>query len=293
MATKKYLDKNGLSYFWDKIDAKKQDKLTAGSNITFSGSTINATVPTKTSDLTNDGATGTSTYVELNQLATVATSGSYNDLSNKPTIPAKQVFYGTSNSSGGSSSKAVACSGFTYAEGNVIYVTFSNADTYSGDYGMTMNVNSTGAKTIFTQTTSGGGVQNDHKWAAGETVCFVCHNNYYLMVEAAMATTTTSGLMSVNDKNKLDGVAAGAEANVQSDWNVTDTASDAFIKNKPTLATVATSGAYSDLSGKPTIPTAGTITSGSTGYATGGDVYTAIGNVETILQTLNNGGGAQ
>lgn len=59
------------------------------------------------------------------------------------------------------------------------------------------------------------------------------------------------------------------------------------------LAAVATSGAYADLSGKPTIPTAGTITSGSTGYATGGDVYNAIGDVESILTTLNNGGGAQ
>ena len=45
------------------------------------------------------------------------------------------------------------------------------------------------------------------------------------------------------------------------------------------LAAVATSGAYSDLSGQPTIPTAGTITSGSTGYAVGGDVYTALQNV--------------
>ena len=189
-------------------------------------------------------------------LATVATSGSYNDLSNKPTIPAKQVFYGTSSSSGSLSNKTVACSGFTYAEGNVIYVTFSDADTYSGDSSMTMNVNSTGAKIIFTQTTSGGGLQSDYKWAAGETVCFVCHDDYYLMVEAAMATPTTSGLMSVNDKNKLDGIAAGAEVNVQSDWSVTDTASDAFIKNKPTLATVATSGSYDDLSDKPTIPAA-------------------------------------
>ena len=47
--------------------------------------------PTKTSDLTNDGADNTSTYVEADELATVATSGSYNDLSNKPTIPAAQV----------------------------------------------------------------------------------------------------------------------------------------------------------------------------------------------------------
>ena len=48
-------------------------------------------IPTKTSDLTNDGADNTSTYVEADELAAVATSGSYNDLSNKPTIPAAQV----------------------------------------------------------------------------------------------------------------------------------------------------------------------------------------------------------
>ena len=36
-------------------------------------------------------------------------------------------------------------------------------------------------------------------------------------------------------KDKLDGVASGAEVNVQSDWNVTDTSSDAFIKNKPSI----------------------------------------------------------
>lgn len=56
-----------------------------------SGYITSASLPTKTSDLTNDGADGTSTYVEANDLATVATSGSYNDLSNKPTIPAAQV----------------------------------------------------------------------------------------------------------------------------------------------------------------------------------------------------------
>lgn len=44
-------------------------------------------VPTNTSDLVNDGETGVDTYVESGDLSTVATSGSYNDLSNKPTIP--------------------------------------------------------------------------------------------------------------------------------------------------------------------------------------------------------------
>lgn len=56
-------------------------------------------------------------------------------------------------------------------------------------------------------------------------------------------------------KTKLDGIATGAEVNVQSNWNETDTGSDAFIQNKPNLATVATSGSYNDLSDKPTIPT--------------------------------------
>lgn len=42
-----------------------------------------------------------------------------------------------------------------------------------------------------------------------------------------------------DDKNKLSGITSGAEPNVQVDWNVTDNASDAFIKNKPTLGTAS------------------------------------------------------
>ena len=41
------------------------------------------------------------------------------------------------------------------------------------------------------------------------------------------------------EKNKLTGIAAGAEVNVQSDWTATDTASDAYIKNKPASFTPA------------------------------------------------------
>lgn len=57
------------------------------------------------------------------------------------------------------------------------------------------------------------------------------------------------------DKAKLAGIASGAEVNVQADWTQADSTKDNFIKNKPTLATVATSGSYNDLSNKPTIPT--------------------------------------
>ena len=47
------------------------------------------------------------------------------------------------------------------------------------------------------------------------------------------ATTSVAGLMSAEDKAKLDGIENNAEANVQSDWNIADENSDAFIKNKP------------------------------------------------------------
>ena len=36
------------------------------------------------------------------------------------------------------------------------------------------------------------------------------------------------------DKSKLTGIAAGAEVNVQSDWDQADTAADDYIKHKPT-----------------------------------------------------------
>ena len=56
-------------------------------------------------------------------------------------------------------------------------------------------------------------------------------------------------------ETKLGGIEAGAEVNVQSDWTEADSTSDAYIQNKPNLATVATSGDYTDLSNTPSIPT--------------------------------------
>lgn len=67
------------------------------------------------------------------------------------------------------------------------------------------------------------------------------------------STTALAGLMLPSDKTKLNGIAAGAEVNVNADWNATK--GDALILNKPTLSTVATSGSYNDLTNRPTIPT--------------------------------------
>lgn len=70
------------------------------------------------------------------------------------------------------------------------------------------------------------------------------------------STTALAGLMLPSDKIKLNGIAAGAEVNVNADWNATE--GDALILNKPTLATVATSGSYDDLTSKPVLATVAT-----------------------------------
>lgn len=53
------------------------------------------------------------------------------------------------------------------------------------------------------------------------------------------------------EKSKLAGIAAGAEVNVQADWSVTDTASDAYINNKPTSLPASDVSAWAKAASKP------------------------------------------
>ena len=87
-----------------------------------------------------------------------------------------------------------------------------------------------------------------------------------------LATETTNGLMSSDDKVKLNGIASGANVNVQSDWNQTDTSTDDFIKNKPTIPTQ-----LSDLSGTLSISQGGT---GATTYV---QALENLGIIPTVL----------
>ena len=53
------------------------------------------------------------------------------------------------------------------------------------------------------------------------------------------ASQTEAGLQSAADKTKLDGVAAGAQANVQADWNESQSTAGSYIDNKPTIPDVS------------------------------------------------------
>ena len=88
-----------------------------------------------------------------------------------------------------------------------------------------------------------------------------------------------------DEKNKLGGIAAGAEVNVQSDWNVTDTTSDAYIKNKPTIPSAVTE---STVSGWGFTKNAGTYSKPSTGIPKtdlASAVQTSLGKADTALQS--------
>lgn len=57
------------------------------------------------------------------------------------------------------------------------------------------------------------------------------------VIEIQAASPTAGGYMSAADKSKLDGIEAGAEANVQADWSAES--GDAQILNKPVLGSAA------------------------------------------------------
>ena len=71
-------------------------------------------------------------------------------------------------------------------------------------------------------------------------------------VEIRWNETTDKWQFTNDGTNYSDIGSSGGEANVQVDWNQSNSAADDFIKNKPTLF----SGSYNDLSNKPTIPAA-------------------------------------
>lgn len=71
-----------------------------------------------------------------------------------------------------------------------------------------------------------------------------------------------------DDDTCVVGIPVGTPV-AQSDWNQSDNTKSDYIKNKPTLSTVATSGSYSDLSDKPTIPTKTSELTNDSGFITG------------------------
>lgn len=114
---------------------------------------------------------------------------------------------------------------------------------------------------------------------SGEAAANIVHDANYVHTDENFTS---------DEKTKLAGIEAGAEVNVQADWTEQDSTKDSYIQNKPNLATVATTGNYDDLNGKPHVPTVsgdGTSISSIDGLPIYADRATNDGSGNNILAT--------
>lgn len=117
---------------------------------------------------------------------------------------------------------------------------------------------------------------------------------YYDTTYGVAVAGSKDGLMSRADKTKLDGIATGAEVNVQSDWNQTTTTADDYIKNKPTFKTInntAITGS-GDISVQTPLTFDNAPTANSSNPVKSGGVKSAIDAVTTDLDTVATGKGS-
>lgn len=243
---------------------------TSGSYSDLSGT---PTIPTKTSDLTNDGADNASTYVEADELAAVATSGSYNDLSDKPTIPGNMVIlsYGSSTwndfITAYNDNRIVYCRASSNAnpgtgtQGRMAFMAYLNNPTAptSVEFQYVRSVSSKSASQqgdqvyVYTLTNANGGTwsvvtrEMSTKIAAGTNMSSSYSSGTLTL--SATVPTKTSDLTNDGSDNTSTYVEADELATVATTGAYGD------LSGTPSLATVATTGDYDDLTNKPTIPT--------------------------------------
>ena len=131
----------------------------------------------------NDGTIDTTTYSTF--------SGDYDDLTDKPSIP--KVFYGKCSTSASTRVKVVTASeDYTLAEGTVLIVTFTNAQTYNATSSNPVQLqvnNNTAVNVVLTGTTT----TIRYHWKAGETVMFVYDGTNFAILDDGLATTTYYG----------------------------------------------------------------------------------------------------
>lgn len=175
---------------------------------------------------------------DISDLATVATSGDYNDLTNKPTIPSAQV-----------NSDWNATSGVAQILNKPDIPNVSQV----ANTGTSITVGSTSYNVVTTYSPSGNAnTYTAPSWSAMDNACgeldFRTHvddtsigvnTDDELYVKSLSADKLTNGtnnkVFTSAEQLKLTGIEIGAQVNVQSDWNETNVLSDAYILNKPTI----------------------------------------------------------
>lgn len=202
-----------------------------------------------------------SEYTKTDDLAAVALSNSYNDLDNKPEIPAEQVNADWNASEG----KAVILNKPVLAalalsgdwDDILNKPNFHNVAT-SGDYRdlnnkptvgtgvITLQVNGTTADS-FSANANENKTINLQIAIPAKTSDLTNDSGFVTLDDIPTATVYDDGLMSHEDHSKLQGIEAGAQVNVKPDWNAA-AGSDAEILNKPAIPDVSGKAEKSEMS---------------------------------------------
>lgn len=265
---------------------------------------VEAEIPTKTSDLTNDSDFATESYVDaavpdvVDNLNTTSASnalsanqgkvlkglidstaadipGVINNLTSTSTTDALSAKQGKelSDSIVNISSRGRYLSGWNATTGlpdtepsSALPYTYHTGDYYIVSHVGTTNYKPTGTSYTGTASTTAetGTVGLNDTYLYDGSVWSLIHTDIpEIAIDASLSSTsrnpvenravysalsgkvdTVSGKgLSTNDyttteKDKLAGIASGAEVNVQSNWTQTNTTADDYIKNKPTIPTV-------------------------------------------------------
>ena len=227
-----------------------QDVTVDGTSVVNAQGVAEITTPTFTqaqADWTQADTTDPSYIQHKPNLAAVATSGDYSDLSNTPSIPTATS--DLQNDSGFITSADIPVTdvevdGVSVVSGGVASITMPSIPV--------TDVEVDGVSVV------SGGVASITMPTVPVTDVTVNGTSVVSSGTAAITVpTATSDLQ--NDSGFI--TSSDIPAQVQSDWTEADTNSPAYIAHKPTLAAVATSGDYSDLSNTPTINNVPAVTS--------------------------------
>lgn len=262
-------------------------------------------------------------------LATVATSGSYNDLSNKPTIPTVDQTYGAS-SANAQSGVAVAEAIATVTTQSIGAIPTSEKGAASGVAQLDANgkVPSAQLPSFVDDVVEGYYNASDGKFykestytteITGETgkiyVSLDTNKTYrwsgsaFVEISESLALGETSSTAFPGDRGKaletaMSGLATVATSGSYNDLSdkpsipskVSDLTNDLDFVESTDLATVATTGDYTDLTNKPTIPTVdqtfdGTSANAQSGVAIAGALedYVLASDIQSIPRATVEG----